>query len=333
MTSTPLGALVQSFFMDGLQTMKGLRSSSIRSYRDVLKLFLGFVAADARRKITRLTLADLTFERVLAFLRHLEHARGNGTSTRNHRLAVLHTFFDYLAGRAPEMLSIAERVTAIPAKRTAPPTTRFLEREIVARLFATLSTDRRHAARDRALLLFLYNTGARVQEVAELRVCDVDLSEAARVRLHGKGDKWRTCPLWTEMATQLRELLRSRGPLEPSAPVFVSRYEKPLTRFGIYKIVRRHTRELEGHLGRISPHVFRHTTAVHLLEAGVEVNVIRGWLGHVSLDTTNRYAEINVRAKEAALRACEPPSEASAAFPRVPVWRNDEALLAWLGSL
>jgi site-specific recombinase XerD len=106
-----------------------------------------------------------------------------------------------------------------------------------------------------------------------------------------------------------------------------------MTRFGVYKLVRRHTQHLEARLGRVGPHVFRHTTAVHLLEAGVEVNVIRGWLGHVSLDTTNRYAEINMRAKEAALKACEPPATASVALPRKAVWRNDESLLAWLASL
>jgi site-specific recombinase XerD len=312
--------------------MKGLRPSSIRSYRDGIKLFLRFVADDARRKITQLTLADLTFERVLGFLRYLDEVRHNQTPTRNQRLAVLHTFFEYLAIRVPEMIAVAERVAATPSKRSPPPETRFLERDEVATLFARMPTQARNAVRDRALILFLYNTGARVQEAVELRVRDVDLEPNPRVRLHGKGDKWRLCPLWAETAHQLRVLL---GP-EPHVPdraVFTSGRDQPLTRFGMYKIVRRHTRHLEGRLGRIGPHVFRHTTAVHLLEAGVEVNVIRGWLGHVSLDTTNRYAEINIRAKEAALQACEPPSEASSAFPRKPVWRTDETLLAWLANL
>lgn len=332
MTSQPLGPIVQSFFLDGLVTMKGLRPSSVRSYRDAMKLFLCFAAADAHRKITRLTLADLTFERVLHFLRHLDEVRHNHTRTRNQRLALLHTFFEYLAARDPEMLAVAQRVAAIPTKRTPPPETRFLERDEVATLLATMPSRGLHAARDRALILFLYNTGARVQEAVDLRARDLDLESGPRVRLHGKGDKWRTCPLWTETARQLRELLGPGG-YPPERPVFASSGGRPLTRFGVYKIVRRHTRQLEGRLGRIGPHVFRHTTAVHLLEAGVEVNVIRGWLGHASLETTNRYAEINVRAKEAALRACEPPSEASSAFPRKSVWRDDEALLAWLSSL
>lgn len=331
MSAQPLGPVVQSFFIDGLVTMKGLRPSSIRSYRDAIKLFLRFIAEDAHRRITRLTLADLTFERVLGFLRYLDEVRRNHTRTRNQRLALLHTFFDYVAGRAPEMLAVAERVAAIPTKRVASTETRFLERDEVGALFAAMPSRGRHALRDRALLLFLYNTGARVREAGDLRMRDLDLAPTARVRLHGKGDKWRTCPLWAETARQLGELLG--GPAVPDRAVFQSSRGQPLTRFGVYKLVRRHTRGLETRHGRIGPHIFRHTTAVHLLEAGVEVNVIRGWLGHVSLDTTNRYAEINMRAKEAALRACEAPVEASAALPRAPVWRDDETLLAWLASL
>ena len=332
MTPQPLGPVVQSFFLDGLVTMKGLRPSSVRSYRDGIKLFLRFIADAAHRRITQLTFADLTFERVLEFLRHLEEVRNNHARTRNQRLALLHTFFEYLAVRAPEMLAVAERVAAIPPKRVPPPETRFLERDEITALFAQLPTSGRNAARDRALILFLYNTGARVQEAVGVRVRDLDLTPTSRARLHGKGDKWRTCPLWVETVRQLEALLGT-GPHPPDRCVFAASNGRPLTRFGVYKIVRRHTRDFEGRLGRIGPHVFRHTTAMHLLESGVEVNVIRGWLGHVSLDTTNRYAEIGIRAKEAALLACEPPATASAPLPRNPVWRTDESLLAWLDSL
>ena len=148
-----------------------------------------------------------------------------------------------------------------------------------------------------------------MQEAADLRAGHLDLGEHPVVRLHGKGDKWRTCPLWRQTAELLSSLLGSAGPAPgPAAPVFSARGQ-PLTRFGIYKIVRRHAAGLDDpRTGRsVSPHVFRHTAAVHLLEAGVEVNVIRGWLGHADLSTTNRYAEINTRTKLAALRAVEPP--------------------------
>lgn len=342
MNAHALGPVVYSFFIDHLQVQKGLRPTSIQSYRDGLRLFLSFAAQDAGRKITRLTLEDLTFERVLRFLQYLEVERHNHIRTRNQRLAILHAFFDYIASRIPEMLAVAQRVAAIPTKRVSPPEARYLTREEIGLLFGSIRLNRKQAERDRALLLFLYNTGARVQEVADLRVGALDLGPQPRVRLHGKGGKWRTCPLWTETAGQLRSLLKKQGTTnEPTAPVFVSRRGCPLTRFGIYKIVRRHTRQLEEQLPgsegsgqhRISPHVLRHTTAVHLLEAGAEVNVIRGWLGHVRLETTNRYAEVTIKAKEAALRMCEAPTEAAEAFPRKPVWRNDDSLLKWLNSL
>ena len=336
MKGPTLGQVLYSFFEDHLKAQKGVRPLTVKSYRDALRLLLQFVAADLHRPISRLVLEDLTFERVLSFLRHLEEVRRNKIRTRNQRLAALRTFFEYLVIRTPEMLSVAERVAAIPTKRTAPCETFFLERDQVATLFATLPDNVWGAARDRALLLFLYNTGARVQEVAELRAANLDLAEHPCVHLHGKGDKFRTCPLWDETAEQLRGLLKAGETHRlPNDPVFASRSGGALTRFGIYKIVRRHAAHLDApHLRqRVSPHVFRHTTAMHLLEAGVEVNVIRGWLGHVSLETTNRYAEINMRTKEAALRACEPPTGSSEGFPRRPVWRSDEALLTWLDSL
>lgn len=332
-TTPPLGAIVQSFFVDHLIVVKGLRPASVRSYRDTIRLLLTFVAADKGCRITRLTLEDLTFERIVGFLRHLEVDRHNHVRTRNQRLAAIHTLFDYIATRSPEMLGVCQRVAAIPRKRSAPPETRFLERDEVERLLGRLPTEGRLALRDRALILFLYNTGARVQEVADVRVEHLRLDEHPLVRLHGKGDKWRTCPLWHQTADLLRGLLESLPASDSHTPVFASN-RQALTRSGIYKIIRRHASSLDDpRTGRrVSPHVFRHTAAVHLLEAGVEVNVIRGWLGHADLTTTNRYAEINTRAKLAALRATEPPSS-SAASRTTPVWRSDQALLDWLASL
>jgi integrase/recombinase XerD len=332
--SQPLGPILHSFFADHLITVKGLRPASVRSYRDTIRLLLVFAATDKRCKITRLTLADLSFERIIAFLRHLEADRGNHARTRNQRLAVLHSLFEYIASRSPEMLAVCQQVAAIPSKRAAPPETRFLERDEVEQLLRGLPRQGRLALRDRALLLFLYNTGARVQEAADLRVEHLDLGEHPRVRLHGKGDKWRTCPLWQQTARTLEQLLEPlEPPPTPETAVFSAR-GRPLTRFGIYKIVRRHAASLDDpRTGRkVSPHTLRHTAAVHLLEAGVEVNVIRGWLGHADLTTTNRYAEITTNAKQQALLMTEPP-DTSAAPRTTPIWRSDETLLNWLASL
>jgi integrase/recombinase XerD len=333
--SRPLGPLVHSFFLDHLVTVKGLRPASMRSYRDTIRLLLCFVADDKGTKITKLSLEDLSFERVLGFLRYLEDDRHNHVRTRNQRLAALHTLFDYIAMREPEMLGVCQRVAAIPMKRAAPAETRFLERDEVESLLRDLPRSGRLALRDRALILFLYNTGARVQEVADLQVGNLELGESALVRLHGKGDKWRTCPLWRQTAVLLAQLLTSSdAPPATNEPVFRSTTGEALTRFGIYKIVRRHAGHLDDARSRrkVSPHIFRHTAAVHLLEAGVEVNVIRGWLGHADLTTTNRYAEINTKAKIEALRNTEPPGSSAASRPR-PAWRTDEALLNWLSSL
>ncbi len=331
--SQPLGPLVHSYFVDHLITLKGLRPTSVHSYRDTVRLLLCYVATDKGCKITRLTLADLSFERVVGFLRYLEEDRHNHIRTRNQRLAMLHSLFEYIALRYPEMLAVCQRVAAIPMKRTVPAETQFLERDEVEDLFHRLPNQGRLALRDRALILFLYNSGARVQEVADLRVENIEFGIHPRVRLHGKGDKWRSCPLWNQTAQLLQELLAKTDPSTPQSAVFLANGH-PLTRSGIYKIVRRHASNFDRpHLKmKISPHIFRHTCAVHLLEAGVEVNVIRGWLGHADLTTTNRYAEINTKAKEEALKVLE-PLDTSAVPHSKPVWRSDESLLNWLASL
>jgi integrase/recombinase XerD len=332
-----VGQTIFAFFEDYLKAQKGLRPGSVRSYRDTLKLFLAYVASCRRRPITRLVLPDLSAQRVLDFLNMMEATRGNRVSTRNQRLAALHTFYRYLALQNPEILAEAQRVEAIPVKRTAPPQTDYLEHEEIEKLFKSLPRQGTLALRDRALFMLLYNTGARVQEIADLRVVDVDLNGPLRVRLHGKGDKWRSCPLWPETAALLKQLMTDwHG--DQSATLFTSRQRKPLTRFGIYKIVTRHTSGLRSHTSNkkcrgVSPHVFRHSTAVGLLEQGVDVNVIRAWLGHVSLDTTNRYAEITLRWKMAAIAACLPPDATSESLHPNRGWHQDEQLLKWLGSL
>lgn len=169
--------------------------ASIRSYRDGIRLFLLFLAKTNRISVTKLTPTDLTTENVRAFLTHLESERDNHIRSRNQRLAMIDTFFAFAVGQEPTLLREAERVAAIPRKRTQPPATRYLERDEVEELFAELSIDGRLALRDRALLLFLYNTGARATEAVGLTVGQLTLTPSSQVRLHGKGDKWRICPL------------------------------------------------------------------------------------------------------------------------------------------
>lgn len=335
---TGLGALVTAYFTDFLAEQRNLQPTTVRSYRDALKLFLRHTAAACRRPVAQLRCEDLTARRVLDFLREVEAVRGCGVATRNQRLAALRGFFRYWAAREPAALAEAQRVEAIPVKRSAPPETGYLDRDQVQALFQALPPPSSGplALRDRALLLFLYNSGARVQEAAALRIADLQLEAPARARLHGKGDKWRACPLWDETIKLLQQLCAPRR-ATPLEPVFVSRCGRALTRSGIYKIVKRHARTLAARSagasgGSVSPHTFRHTAAVHLLESGVEVNVIRAWLGHVSLETTYRYAEITLRTKAAAVEACLPPVE-SAAETSGRSWHEDGDLLTWLDSL
>ncbi len=185
MSTTTLGALLYTFFEEHLKAQKGVSAATVKSYRDALRLFLLYVARDRRGRITRVTVEDLTAERVRQFLSDLETQRHNHIRSRNQRLAVLKTFFDYLATQVPERLAEAERVMAIPVKRVPPPPMHFLERDEIQTLFAHLPATGPYALRDRALLLFLYNTGARVQEVAELRRRHLEL-DCHRVHLHGK---------------------------------------------------------------------------------------------------------------------------------------------------
>jgi integrase/recombinase XerD len=332
-----IGSVLFAFFEDHLKIQKGLSTASIKSYRDTLKLFLVWVAKTKHRHLTKLALTDLTADQVLAFLHTIETERNNQIRTRNQRLAALRTFYRFLAIRYPEMLAEAERVEAIPTKRTTVPETLYLERNEIDSLFKSLTHQGTLALRDRSILMLLYNTGARAQEVVDLCVGDVDLEDPLRVRLHGKGDKWRSCPIWPETAALLRQLETVRQ-AAPSQPLFMSRTGRPLTRFGLYKLVMRHTAEIHPSADitrshRVTPHVFRHTAAVQLLEAGVDINVIRSWLGHVNLETTQRYAEITLRTKQAALAACLPPTNTAEASPPNGGWRQDEELMKWLQSL
>jgi len=333
----PLGAILKSFFTDHLKLQRGLRPNSIKSYADAWRLFLQFAAEASGRKVTQLALDDLHADAVSKFFPSLEDRRHNAPQSRNQRLAAIWAFFDYVGRRFPDRLGQAQKVTAIPRKRAVSPETVFLEREEIDRTLARLPTP--SGLRDRTLLLFLYNTGARVQEVAGLRANDVHFDPNPRVHLHGKGDKWRVCPLWPETAALLQRLLSDpTASAAPDRPAFTSARRIALTRFGIYKIVRRYTADIvkrgsDGPLRRVSPHTWRHSTAVHLLEAGVEVNVIRAWLGHASLETTNRHAEITLRTKQAALEKCSAPNAAEERIPRIPKWQSDPDLLGWLQSL
>lgn len=328
-----LGHFVRRFLLEEVVADRNLTINTQRSYRDSIRLLLRFMADHHAADATRVTVEHVTAPIVRAFLAHLEEQRGNSVATRNQRLAAIHSLFRFVARQVPELVHQATQIQAIPLRRAAPPAMAYLDKPEIDALLAVPDRSRPQGQRDYALLLFLYNTGARATETAELTVGAVALDTAPSARFLGKGRKTRTCPLWPHTVKVLRQLLGPRLDGPQDAPLFRNVRGEPVTRFGIHDLIARTvvkaaetTPSLRAK--RVSPHTLRHTTAVHLLRAGVDINTIRAWLGHVSLETTNRYAEVDLEMKAKALETC-----AITNSDRTPAWRKDKDLMAFLSSL
>lgn len=336
-SSADLGRVIVSFFETYLPAQRGMSVHTLRSYRDALILWLQFAAKDSGQRLEALGIADLTVERVERFLTHLEVERGNGIATRNARLAALHTFVRHLGAKHPEHLAVTQGILNIPFKRGAPQVPiEYPESSDIQSLMNHI--DRRTPAgqRDYALFALMFNTGARVQEVLGLRVGDLRLEPPEQVRLVGKGEKIRLCPLWPRTAGLLRDFIEAQvpqGPDRASALVFRNRNGRPLTRFGVRYLLRKHLPDYRSATQgrRIHPHALRHATAVHLLKSGVEFATISQLLGHASLTTTMRYARADLELKRQALEQVFPDSLGIPAAGRVR-WQGVE-LTRWLRRL
>ena len=298
-----LGPWVRRFLLEHLVAERNLSRNTQASYRDTLMLLLPFACKQGGVAIDRMSVEDLTPGIIRTFLDHLERERRCSGATRNQRLATIHSLAHFIGMRSPVHVAWCAEIRAVPFKKTAKTVIEYLEKHEMDALLN--QPDRRTSlgARDYALLLFMYNSGARAEEVAKLTIANLQLSEPSSVRLHGKGNKFRTCPLWSTTATSLSRLVADRS--KPEA-VFLNRVKEPLTRFGIHRVVTQYgdlaSRTVPSLAAkRVSPHTIRHTTAVHLLRAGVDINTIRAWLGHVSLDTTHIYAEVDMEMKAKAL--------------------------------
>lgn len=302
-SETLLGPWVRRFLLEHLVAERNLSRNTQASYRDTLMLLLPFASRHGARAIDRMSVEDLTPSIIRQFLDHLERDRKCSGVTRNQRLATIRSLARFIGMHSPVHIAWSGEVRAMPFKKTAKAMIGYLEKPEMDALLA--QPDRRTPLgnRDYALLLFLYNSGARADEAAKLTVDNLQLGRQSSVRLHGKGNKFRACPLWPATATTLSKLVEGRGKRDP---VFLNRVNSPLTRFGIHRLVT-HYSELASktvpsiETKRVSPHTIRHTTAVHLLRAGVDINTIRAWLGHVSLDTTHVYAEVDMEMKAKAL--------------------------------
>lgn len=335
--SKALLSLVQAFFQEYLAGQRGVSNNTILAYRDALKLFLSFLASSTGKPAARLQMDDLQVEQVLKFLDDTEQKRKNRRATRNLRLTALRTFFHYLISEDTMRSGQYQKIVAIPLKRAPRSVMGYLDVPEVQAILNSIDRNRLSGRRDYALFNFLYNTGARVQEAADLKVGALRFTPPPIVTITGKGSKTRIVPLWQSTATLLLEHVKERGAEgHLDARLFVNARGGPLTRFGIHHIVR--TRLAAAKTGcasivakRVSPHTFRHSTAMHLLQSGVDLTVIQRWLGHVQLATTHGYVEIDLEMKRKALAACASPDEPRNSLQRV--INSNQDVIRWLESL
>jgi integrase/recombinase XerD len=326
-----VGPHLQAFFAEHLGQHKRASPQTIHSYRDTFRLLLGFMKERTGTAPAALRLETLNANAVLAFLDHLESQRGCSVRSRNQRLASIRSFFRLVALRAPESVGLAAQILAIPVKRADRKLVGYLSRDEMVALLAAPDRAVWSGRRDHALLLTLYNSGARVSEIIALRRDQVHVGTGPHLELQGKGRKERVVPLWTETARILQAWFRELGD-RVDAVAFPNARGQPLSRDGVDYLLRRAVSSAAQSCPslktkRVSPHVLRHTTAMHLLQAGVDVAVIALWLGHESIETTHVYVEADLATKERALEKLEPVDTRFARY------RADDALLDFLANL
>lgn len=327
----PFGRILQNFFCQRLIQQQRVSPKTVASYRDTFRLLLQFVEQKSGKKTTNFELSDLDSSLVLNFLDYLEIERKNSIRSRNARLAAIRSFLHYAGLQEPNALSTIQRVLAIPMKRFEHPAMSFLSLEEVETIIETPDPDTWSGRRDRILLSVLYNTGARVSEIVTAKCIDVENVQCTALRLHGKGRKERIVPLWKRTSRNLRHWLNQIDN-HPQSPLFPNRFGNAMTRSGVEKRLRsamisarRQCPSLRDK--KVSPHTMRHTTAMHLLQAGVDLSVIALWLGHENVATTHSYMQANLEMKKQALKKMKAPKT------RVVHYKPSKDVLAFLDSL
>lgn len=324
-------ALVQEFFTEYVTNQRALSPRTVASYRDSFSLLLTFAEKRLGKPPTALRLADLNQELIVEFLDHLERERGNCVRSRNIRLAAIRSFLRFAAGRDIASLHLVEQALAVPMKRFERPMLGYLTREQMMAIIDVPATSWL-GQRDRLLFTLLYNTGARVSEVTGIRVGDVVLGESPCVHLHGKGRKQRSVPLWKATVREVRAWLRTNDEPGADTPLLPTRDGRHMTRANVAQRLRlaacdAMARGTDLQLDAVSPHAVRHSTAMHLLQSGVDIGVIALWLGHESPATTHMYVEANLTMKEQALAKLDPPQLGRQRY------RPPDALLRFLQGL
>ena len=324
-------ALVQQFFTEHLVAQRAVSPRTVECYRDALMLFLDFAGRTLGKAPTALRLVDIQPDLILAFLDHLERERHNAIRSRNLRLTALRAFLKFAGRRDVASLHTVERALAVPMKRFERPMVSFLTREEMLAVLGQPGSSWT-AQRDHLLLAMLYNTGARVSEIVGVRVVDVVLERAACVHLQGKGRKQRSVPLWRTTAQEIRAWLRVNPTLRGEAALLPNRDGRAMTRCNVTQRLALAVSHAAIHLPslakkRVSPHMLRHTTAMHLLQSGVRFNVIALWLGHESTNTTHRYVEADLAMKTKALARLQAPNTKLRRF------RASDSLMRFLETL
>lgn len=326
-----LSTLVQDYFYQRLINQRDSSQRTIASYRDSFKLFLCFTQDYLKKRIDKIQLEDLDADVVLRFLEHLEIERKNSVRTRNQRLAAIRSFMQYVGLKEPTELPIIERVLAIPLKKFDRPLIGFLTRIEIEAIINAPDIKSWNGQRDHVLFATLYNTGARVSEIINIKVKDIDISHSKSILLHGKGRKERTIPLWKSTTALLKSWIKkNNGSLDDF--IFLNRIGEKLTRSGVeYRLsvaVTMASKKIPTLKNKkISPHVIRHTTAMHLLQSGVDLAVVALWLGHEGVTTTQHYIEADITMKEKALSKIQDPKIKSLRF------KPNKELLAFLDAL
>ncbi len=338
MSETDFAQYITGFLSRYLPGQRNLSKNTISSYRDAFKMFLVYCESEERLKIKNISIADITPALMMRYLSWLEYFRGCGIATRNQRLAAFKSFFHYVAGMEPKHLLLCQQILGLPMKKSPRPMMSFFSPEGLHRLLRQPDIATKNGRRDHAMLVLLYDTAARVQEIIDLAVRNIRLEQPATVALHGKGRKKRIVPISAKTASIMEQYLKERGyigaPGNFDFPVFTNSRNCKLTRAGVAHILARHIKSMstnDSHLvpKSVSPHSLRHSKAVHLLRSGVPLIYIRDFLGHVSVKTTEIYAKVDAEETRKALEgAYEVPSQNDIA-----AWENDKSLISWLTEL
>lgn len=310
-TRKKFAILIQNYFCQYLINQKRVSDRTVQCYRDTFCLLFKFIETKTGKDATQLSLEDLNADLILKFLNHLESIRHNSIASRNIRLAAIRSFLNYASYQDPDALQTIQRVLAIPMKRHDRKLIGFLTKDEIDAILNSIDTSTWSGQRDHALLATLYNTGARVSEIISIKRSDIELNDYTTILLHGKGRKERSVPLWKSTSVLLKKWVKEINE-DAQTPLFPNHFGNKITRAGIENrinvCVENAARTCDSLVGKkISPHVIRHTTAMHLLQSGIDLSVIALWLGHENINTTHKYMESDLQMKEKILNAIEDP--------------------------